>query len=154
MTYPEELLETAQELLLFTPRTQATLRRAVSTAYYALFHLLIQEASSLWSNSGHHAVLSRNFQHKQMKQASERLGTKPRPGSSPEEQALVTIASTFVDLQQRRHFADYNLGVTMSHFSAVSDVYRVKTAFSDWNSIKGGPKTQDYLFSLLFKDQF
>ena len=101
---------------------------------------LIQEASSLWSNSRPPRCSCENFQHKQMKQASERLGTKPKRGSSAEERALVTIASAFVDLQQRRHFADYNLGVTMSHFSAHADVY--------------GPKTQDYLFSLLFKDQF
>jgi hypothetical protein len=75
------------------------------------------------------------------------LGTKPKPGSSPEEQVLVTIASTFVDLQQRRHFADYNPGVTMSHLSATSNVYGVKTAFSDWNLIQGRPKTQEFFGS-------
>jgi hypothetical protein len=43
-----ELLVAADEILGLEPETQATLRRAVSTAYYALFHLLIEECCKNW----------------------------------------------------------------------------------------------------------
>lgn len=47
MAYAEELLEFAQELANLHPDAphQPSLRRAVSTAYDALFHLLISEAT-------------------------------------------------------------------------------------------------------------
>ena len=46
MPFPEDLLEQAKHLASRerTKPKQASLRRAVSTAYYALFHLLISEA--------------------------------------------------------------------------------------------------------------
>jgi uncharacterized protein (UPF0332 family) len=50
MPYPAHLLEQAKHLAnreKKRPR-QASLRRAVSTAYYALFHLLIYEATLNW----------------------------------------------------------------------------------------------------------
>ncbi len=50
MAFPDDLLELAQDLLNLHPESshQASLRRAVSTAYYALFHLLISEATANW----------------------------------------------------------------------------------------------------------
>lgn len=50
MAYANELLELAQELDNLHPDHphQPSLRRAVSTAYYALFHLLISEATANW----------------------------------------------------------------------------------------------------------
>ena len=50
MPYAADLLEQARHLAKRgkkRPR-QASLRRAVSTAYYALFHLLISEATLNW----------------------------------------------------------------------------------------------------------
>lgn len=45
MTFHEELLGLAGELIHRNEPSQAHLRRAVSTAYYAFFHLLISEAT-------------------------------------------------------------------------------------------------------------
>jgi len=47
MAFAQDLLEQSSHLANREPRRprQASLRRAVSTAYYALFHLLIQEAT-------------------------------------------------------------------------------------------------------------
>jgi uncharacterized protein (UPF0332 family) len=50
MPYPADLLEQAKHLAnreKKRPR-QASLRRAVSTVYYALFHLLVHEATLNW----------------------------------------------------------------------------------------------------------
>ena len=48
MRLPEGLLEQAQHLVKREPKRpkQASLRRAISTAYYALFHLLIFRGSA------------------------------------------------------------------------------------------------------------
>ena len=51
MALAEDLLKQAFLLVHREPKNprQASLRRSVSTAYYALFHLLIQETSANWS---------------------------------------------------------------------------------------------------------
>ena len=51
MSLAQDLLDQADHLVNMdgaNPK-QASLRRAVSTAYYALFHLLVDEAVSNWA---------------------------------------------------------------------------------------------------------
>ncbi len=45
--------------------------RAVSTAYYALFHLLIDEAVGNWSIARQRSTLARTFEHKEMKRVCD-----------------------------------------------------------------------------------
>ena len=73
MAYADELLELAQDIANLHPDHphQASLRRAVSTAYYALFHLLISEATANWQRPELRAVLGRVFDHGPMKQTEE-----------------------------------------------------------------------------------
>ena len=49
MAFADDLLAQAYHLARLDPESQANLRRAVSTGYYALFHLLIDEAVGKWS---------------------------------------------------------------------------------------------------------
>src|SRR6267154_902113 len=121
MPYPDHLLEQAKHLAnreKKRPR-QASLRRAVSTAYYALFHLLIHEASLNWKRIEQRALLARFFEHGKMKAASERqsrecnryFNSKPPVIPGPEFDCmrhLAQIAETFLDAQQQRHRADYD----------------------------------------------
>lgn len=53
MGFGEDLLKQADHLATYegVKPTQAALRRAVSTAYYALFHLLTEDASQRWNGS-------------------------------------------------------------------------------------------------------
>lgn len=85
MSLPNELLELARELVERPPAnpTQARLRRAVSTAYYALFHLLIDEAVSKWPIERHRNILARTFNHGAMKKACEEIVKKERRGDVP-----------------------------------------------------------------------
>jgi uncharacterized protein (UPF0332 family) len=110
MSFPDQLLEQAQHLANRerTKPRQASLRRAVSTAYYALFHLLTTEAAKNWKQLDQRHALARSFEHGRMKSASERIG-KPQtiPPSSPEDH-LRLVATTFVRAQQQRHTADYD----------------------------------------------
>ena len=61
MRLPEGLLEQAQHLVKREPKRpkQASLRRAISTAYYALFHLLISEAVLNWRRAEDRVELAR-----------------------------------------------------------------------------------------------
>lgn len=73
MGLSQDLLDLADHLSRKEPRKpkQASLRRAVSTAYYALFHLLIEDATKHWSGHGNsRAGLARAFEHANMDRAS------------------------------------------------------------------------------------
>jgi hypothetical protein len=71
MPYPQDLLDSAVALYRVDPETQATLRRAVSTAYYALFHFLIEEACRNWTRPEQRPALARMFTHGIMAGASD-----------------------------------------------------------------------------------
>src|SRR5260370_37135803 len=73
MAFPDDLIDLAQHLADLHPENphQASLRRAVSTAYYALFHLLVSEATANWARPELRAILGRCFDHGPMKTASE-----------------------------------------------------------------------------------
>jgi hypothetical protein len=69
MSFANDLLEQSYHLAhrdTGTPK-QASLRRAVSTACYAIFHLLIDEAVNAWSVERQRGVLARTFDHGRMK---------------------------------------------------------------------------------------
>ena len=88
MAYHDELLEQAKELVHKNPKnpTQADLRRSVSSAYYALFHLLIFEACLNWSNEVSRPGLARMFDHGVMKKVSKRVtdpSQMPYAGEDP-----------------------------------------------------------------------
>jgi hypothetical protein len=70
MAYHNELLSNAKDVLVFKPQNQATLRRAVSTAYYSIFHLLIFESCQLWGLAERRQNLARQFDHDPMRTAS------------------------------------------------------------------------------------
>ena len=63
MSLPYELLELAKHLASIDNATyrQASLRRAASTAYYALFHLLVSETTLNWKPVETRAALGRLF---------------------------------------------------------------------------------------------
>ena len=64
MGYADDLLDLAQQLANLKPANprQACLRRAVSTAYYALFHLIF-EATLNWGRAELRPDLGRVFGH-------------------------------------------------------------------------------------------
>lgn len=75
MAFHDDLLQQAIQLINKEPKNpkQASLRRALSTAYYALFHLLINESVSNWRKADLRAALGRAFDHNTMKSASNRV---------------------------------------------------------------------------------
>ena len=126
---------------------QASLRRAVSTAYYALFHLLIDETVSKWAVGRQRSILARTFEHGKMKGiCDDVIKTVKSGGSLPPE--LHTVARNFIQLQQHRHTADYDNSKNWSH-SDVENVLTLATdAFTAWRTISEQDVAQDYLLQL------
>jgi uncharacterized protein (UPF0332 family) len=120
----KDLLEQAVRLANVDAKKpkQANLRRAVSSAYYALFHLVVDEACRLQIGSHHNQaryrqVLGRAFAHVVMKVACKSFGgaklkkgvAKGLPSGFAIPAEIRELAETFVELQELRHVADYDL---------------------------------------------
>jgi len=139
--------------------SQAKLRRAVSSAYYALFHLLIAEAVLFLlpaSPPGLRERASRAFSHTEMKKVCARFKA-PRLADdlvpllkgriSPE---LLSVAQRFESLQEWRHIADYDVGFSFLRSDALASVGEARGAFADWNQIRTTDESTVFLAAVAF----
>jgi len=140
-------------------RQQGYLRRGVSTAYYALFHLLSFEAASL-ARGPHALALKRGFQHAQMLEASSAMfagSLKPanppgvetvqvkNVGTVQVPREVANIAWFFVQLQGLRHQADYNSVQPMTPVQADRAIEFMRDAFTYWRAIRRHEVARLYL---------
>ena len=149
MPFPEDLLQQAYDLASKEPKNpkQASLRRAVSTAYYALFHLLIDEAVSKWAVERQRSVLARTFEHDRMKSiCDDVLKDFKSGGNVPPE--LFTVAQSFIELQQHRNTADYDNSQQWSRTDVLNALTLATDAFNAWMAIRDQDVAQDYLLQL------
>ncbi|HXE52949.1 MAG TPA: hypothetical protein VN541_08045 [Tepidisphaeraceae bacterium] len=155
MSLARDLLEQAQHLSRrerHRPR-QASLRRAISAAYYALFHLLIEEATAiLISRPQLRSKFARAFDHGDMKLASRAFANAQAAhlaGGASIPPDLQDVAAAFVELQELRHEADYNPDRSFTRSECVNLVARVDEAFATWQTIRNDPVARTYLAALL-----
>ncbi|MBX9843678.1 MAG: hypothetical protein K2Z80_17905 [Xanthobacteraceae bacterium] len=146
---PEHLLEQADRLIQpavgGAPR-QADLRRAISSAYYAIFHAVVTEAADDFAgktqrHTPRYALLYRSIDHRTLRNLSEdvaksnlptRYGKyEPAGGFGPDMKALATAV---VDLQERRHAADYDPLFRVQMSDAILAVATARTALTRFRS--------------------
>jgi len=168
-----DLLEQADHLARRETRRpkQASLRRAVSAAYYALFHLLSSDGASLLSPSRPKAlkdVMRRGFDHGQMRNVCAGFvqGNLGRPGNRSIPVAtrtvlvllldplLVRVLEAFVDLQEARHQADYDTAKQWTRLDAVKQVQAARQAFEGWAIVRRTPNATVFLAALLLQKQW
>ena len=156
MAIAEDLLTLAGRLANPAPEDpeQASFRRSISTAYYALFHLLVQEAVRSWNGSSTARFgLERRFEHKTMKEVSNAVVRSSWRGwSTPSPDVpveLKVVARVFVDLQESRQQADYDNAKIWVSIDARDKVADAQLAFENWAKIQTHPATNEYLLSLL-----
>ena len=106
---PHDLMEVARALAEAdaAPSTQARLRRAVSTAYYALFHCLAASAADLFIGPERNPAWHRTYralEHGRARSECRQVQTMPE---FPVE--VRDFAGAFVALQKARQEADYAL---------------------------------------------
>ena len=164
MTYVSHLLDQA-ELLASHERgrpRQASLRRAVSTTYYALFHFLI-ERSTCQLVGGPQApairqVLARAYVHGDMRTASRTfmngLGGLPQNAQAALAgtafpPGLGSIAREFADHQMERHAADYDRTATFARQDVQTLVARTRQTINAWPALEQTAAGRYYLLALL-----
>jgi uncharacterized protein (UPF0332 family) len=159
----KDLLEQAVRLAKLDARRpkQANLRRAISSAYYALFHLLVDEACRVQIGAQHaqapfRQVLGRAFVHTVMKEACRSFGggtlkrgvAKGLPSSFTVPSEIRDLASTFVQLQDLRHLADYDLTERFKRSDVLSLINQVEARIRAFTNLASSNEKRFFLACL------
>jgi len=163
---PEHLLEQATHLARRerTRPRQASLRRAISTAYYAFFHFLIREAvrqiGPNLSEENYNRVY-RWFDHGAMIRVARAFSQRIVRAEKSKDVLIPTnnsgvqfIAKHFSDLQELRHLADYDSGTIFLRADVLAMTDRVAMAFLLWPAVKKSSEANTFLLSLLLWEKW
>ncbi len=167
MSLSNDLRRQAHHLATREPRrpSQASLRRAVSAAYYALFHLLVDEATLMMFGERRDRrpfryCLARGFSHQSMAAARKSFhgGTMPSGiaaivGNLVVPQELSDLARVFVMLQEERHRADYNLALPFARAEVLALLRELDTAIQGWRQVRTDGAARFFLMALPLWDQ-
>lgn len=139
-----------------------SLRRAVSTAYYALFHLLSIETAKNWKRPAERGTLARMLDHLPMSRVctnkrdelNAHFKTNPPPGPDLEVlKHLHRITNTFIEMLQHRHSADYDSDIKWTRTDVLNKIQSVEDAFESWRQIRDDHQAQNFLVTLLLKER-
>ncbi|HBF30016.1 HEPN domain-containing protein [Rhizobium sp.] len=104
ITMADRLVESAEQLLESRPRSATFRRRAISSAYYAVFHALAQMCADVFlpDSKSEEEILRiyRALDHGQLRTALIHSSLKTHT-------QFGRISTSVVELQQERHRADY-----------------------------------------------
>jgi uncharacterized protein (UPF0332 family) len=142
------VITTARKLANASPGKprQADLRRAISTAYYAIFHAMAKDVADILLGVGSDrpdkawSQTYRSLQHGDARIACE---TAHKLGFSSN---LVSCAVAFVDLQKLRHDADYDPDIRFNRAEALDAIERTDKAIRD---LKSSSKKDRRAFAVL-----
>lgn len=141
------MIVTARKLANASPKKprQADLRRAISTAYYALFHAMAKDAADMLVGVGPDRPdkawthTYRSLQHGDAKSACEAVRNLNFPST------LKSCADAFVALQQRRHDADYDPDYRVLRADAFDAIQQAEDAIRD---LRASPRRDRRAFAV------
>ena len=163
MSLHKDLLEQAKRLATLDVKRpkQANLRRAISAAYYAVFHLLVDEACRVQIGAQHNQapfrqVLGRAFAHGVMKEACKSFGggtlkkgvAKGLPMGFTIPGEIRELAETFVNLQEKRHLADYDLTERFKRSDVLMLISRVEIRIEGYTKLPSSNEKRFFLSCL------
>lgn len=137
---------------------QVDLRRSISTAYYSLFSLLVEEAATAMVGSGSKKKALRGYVSRAISHEAIRGACKGFANRNPDDKIkialaghripgdLAYIAITCHDLQIERHEADYNFIRSFTKDEAMDIVEEVHRK---WKIIKDNEATKVFLTALV-----
>jgi hypothetical protein len=163
MISAQDLLSHAEELLdsgRSGARSQVNRRRAISAAYYGLFHYLLADALVGKTKRAEpaYALVYRAFEHGKMRNRAEQA-TKPQSkiakalpsfGIAAFSDHIRTGAAGFVDLQAERHKADYDPRYRPSLEVAQAQIDAARRAIENFTNAEKS-EYQLFLLILLFE---
>ena len=135
MIDPQELIDTCHKLVppaAAPPPSQADLRRAVSTAYYAVFHTLAASNAELIAGQPQSGMSSYAWERVYRRLDHGRARNNLRAVLNLLSPSGEFFASTFIELQDRRQEADYNPNAAIVHSDAVNIIALAETAIRDF----------------------
>jgi hypothetical protein len=141
----DDLLEDARHLAArgAAEQRQSSMRRAISTVYYAVFHLFLEDFIEHWEFEDQRAQIARMFSHQKMRDAA--FDAKDKRNPTPVESALLDVIAAFRQLQADRHRADYDLGWDLFASDVDDAVARANSLFGSWRAIRNEPQARNHL---------
>ena len=135
MIDPRELIATCYKLAspaVIPPPSEADLRRAISAAYYAVFHTLAASNAELIAGLPQSDMSSQAWERVYRRLDHGRAQNNLRavlPYLSP---SGANFARTFIDLQRLRHEADYNPNAAIDLADTLNTISLAETAIRDF----------------------
>lgn len=158
---PRRVVEHAEELALHQsgagrPRP-IWLRRAVSAAYYAVFHAFALRVAGQvlpHGSSVDQQRLTRSLEHAALREVCQWVIGRPGAGkkhvqpivaSLQSDPAVRQLAGITFRLQEARHLADYDHLAAFDKASTLSSVNEAKVVLDGLETLAGGPKLEQLL---------
>jgi hypothetical protein len=161
---PDHLFEQANRLITIQagPPRQVDIRRAISAAYYAMFHATITAAVDQFigaanRNESRYGLVYRSVNHAWFRDLCQDvqktiLSNKFRPyaPSGGFDANITAFAKAVVELQEKRHAADYDVMIRMNKSDAILAINTAKAALRRFGRANNGGRVA-YLSVLLFQ---
>lgn len=152
---PVDLVATARLLAKAqgpgAPR-QSDLKRAQSTAYYALFHALCRNCADTWVGTNNTNRGNRAWQqaYRAINHGTARKQCENTNIMNEFPESIRNFATIFAEMQQERTLADYDPAIRLNRFEVLNNIAKVnvaidqlrqsdkrdKTAFAVWVTLQ------------------
>jgi hypothetical protein len=161
---PEHLLAQAEKLARAPsagPPLQVDVCRAISSAYYAVFHAVLTAAANAIvggtkRTTPHYVLVYRSVDHRRLRDLCD---IARRPAVPSKHVAFVpsggfgddvrTFAALALELQEKRHTADYDPGIIVRAADASLAISNARVALRHWNAAPADARIS-FLMLLLF----
>lgn len=157
---PDHLFEQANKLITgqVGPPRQVDIRRSISAAYYATFHATITAAADQFvgitnRDRSRYGLVYRTVSHawlrdlcKEIQKPTLSSKFKPHAPSNGFRRDILAFAEAIVQLQEKRHSADYDVMIRMNKSDAI---LAIKTAEAALRRFGKASKTQCQAFLTL-----
>jgi uncharacterized protein (UPF0332 family) len=147
---PAGLLEHAERLLRASSGgskapSEEDLRRAISAAYYAVFHTVVGATADLFSRFADptksiHERVYRKPEHKDLKNCLNKYKDLCRAKGVKPDQQIENFAIGFKDLYEKRQDADYKTTVLITLNEAETSIDLAREAIKNFHAAKKGDR--------------
>ena len=154
---PQDLIRMARELAELssasglTETRQTYTCRAVSTAYYALFHTLAHSCADTLAGSNR-AQPSWRQAYRALDHNLARRQCDKVPGMTEYGPEVVRFADRFVVVQGLRHTADYDPAATFARPQVLTLIDEIETTIAGFNSV-GQDERRAFAIHVLFRSR-
>jgi uncharacterized protein (UPF0332 family) len=157
---PDELLQQADPLAAKPEATQADLRRAISAAYYAIFHFCMTAAADMvfgtaTRSTSANGLVYRSVDHRtlkvlcgQLSQSNPKVAIVPSNGFG----RIADFARVTASMQEQRHMADYDPSQSFTDVGAKLAISEARQAIV-WFKSCDDEQQKAFLTMLLFRQR-